>query len=131
MFVELLSVANNNRIIWGLTMLLMNLGARYISADLGKSHEKILKSQVVKKLIVFSLFFVATRDILTSFIMAILYIIVVDGILHEDSKFCIVPKGVVNENLAKTDMTLKTYKENIVRLTQFPNRNHELYRVLL
>jgi len=110
---ELLSIANNNRIIWGLTMLLMNLGARYISADLGKSHEKILKSQIVKKLIVFSLFFVATRDVLTAFLMAILYIVIVDGILHEDSKFCIVPKSVVDENVAKTDMTLTTYKDNI------------------
>jgi len=116
---QLLSLANNNRVIWGLTMLLMNLGARYISADLGKSHEKILQSQVVKKLIIFSLFFVATRDILLSFLLSILYVIIIDGILHENSKFCIVPKSLVDDKASKTDSTLATYQTNIMKLVHF------------
>ncbi len=113
---QLLSLANNNRVIWGLTMLLMNLGARYIAADLGKSHEKIFSSQFVKKLIIFSLFFVATRDILLSFLLSILYVIIIDGILHENSKFCIVPKSVIDETATKNDFTLKNYQQNIMKL---------------
>jgi len=78
-------------------MLLMNFGSKYIVGDLGQAHDKILSNQIVKKLIVFSLFFVATRDIITAFLMTILYVIIVDGILHEKSKFCIVPKKVLGE----------------------------------
>jgi hypothetical protein len=95
MLVELIAVANNNKIVWGLTMLLMNFGSRYIVGDLGKAHDAILSNQIVKKLIVFSLFFVATRDVLTAFLLTIVYIVVIDGILHEKSKFCIVPRKVI------------------------------------
>ena len=66
---EILMLASNNKLVWGMTMLLMNLGARYLAADLGTSHDKILNNQITKKLIIFSLFFVATRDIPTSILM--------------------------------------------------------------
>ena len=87
---------------WGITMLLLNLGSRFIVADLGKFHETILANEYFKKLILFSMFFVATRDILAAFVLTILYIIVIDGLLHEKRKFCIIPKKYM-ENIQKQD----------------------------
>ena len=87
----ILEFLNNNRILWGVTMLLLNMGSRYVAADLGKFHEAILSNEYFKKIILFSMFFVATRDIATAFLLSILYVLVVDGILHEKRKFCIVP----------------------------------------
>lgn len=88
-FIELL---NNNKILWGATMLLLNFGSRFVVADLGKFHESILANQFVKKIIVFSMFFVATRDIITAILLTLVYIFIIDGLLHEKRKFCIVPK---------------------------------------
>lgn len=94
---NLLMVLNQNKIMWGVSMLLLNIGSRYVIADLGKSHEYILTSQIVKKLVVMSMFFVATRDLLTSFLLTIAYILIVDGVLHDKKHFCLLPKTVVEK----------------------------------
>jgi hypothetical protein len=93
----LLMVLNQNKIVWGVSMLLLNIGSRYVIADLGKSHEYILTNQVVKKVVVMSMFFVATRDILTSFLLTLAYVLIVDGILHEKKHFCMLPKKILEK----------------------------------
>jgi hypothetical protein len=92
---------NSNKIMWGVSMLMLNFGARYVVADLGKAHEVILSHEITKKLIVLCLFFVATRDILMSFILTVAYIVVIDGILHEKRRFCLVPKSIIETATAK------------------------------
>lgn len=87
---------NGNKFFWGVTMLLLNFGSRYIIGDLGKIHDRILGNEIVKKIITFSLFFVATRDIITAFILTVAYVIIVDGLLHEKRKFCILPEKYRN-----------------------------------
>lgn len=88
---ELITLLNNNKLIWGVTMLLLNVGSRFVVGDLGKFHELVLSNEYVKKIIVFSMFFVATRDIVASFLLTVLYIVIIDGLLHEKRKFCILP----------------------------------------
>lgn len=92
---------NNSKIAAGLAMIMLNIGSRYVQADLGKTHDLILSNELVKKLIVFSMFFIATRDILIAFILTIFYIIIVDGILHEKRKFCLIPKKLINESVSQ------------------------------
>lgn len=92
-----LALLNNNKVLWGVTMVLMNIGSRYVIADLGKVHDSLLATEFVKKLIIFSIFFVATRDILIAFMLTISYIFIIDGILHEKRRFCIVPKKYINQ----------------------------------
>lgn len=87
-----LAILNSNKVLWGATMLMLNFGARYVVADLGKTHEALLSNAFSKKLIILSLFFVATRDLMMSFILTVAYIIVVDGLMHEKRKFSLVPK---------------------------------------
>lgn len=86
---DTLALANNSKMFWGLTMIMINMGSKYVMADLGKLEEKVLKSELVKKLIVFCMFFVATRDIITAFVLTILYVILIDGIFHENRKFTV------------------------------------------
>ena len=94
---NIVMMLNNNRVLWGVSMLLLNFGSRYVIGDLGKSHEIILSSEIFKKIIIFSMFFVATRDVLTSFLLTIAYILIIDGILHEKRKFCLLPKSIINQ----------------------------------
>jgi hypothetical protein len=42
---ELIDFLNNNKIVWGVTMLLLNFGSRFIIADLGKFHESLLTNE--------------------------------------------------------------------------------------
>lgn len=89
---QIVNILNNSKWMGGITMLLLNVGSKYVLADLGKFHEEILTNHIIKKFIIFSMFFVATRDIIYAFCLTILYVIIIDGILHEKRKFCIIPK---------------------------------------
>jgi hypothetical protein len=104
MILEILPILNNNKIIWGVTMLLLNMGSKYVMADLGKIHEKVLTNEIAKKIIIFSMFFVATRDFLTAFILSVFYVLLIDGVLHENRNFSLITKpSDVNGKLITED----------------------------
>ncbi len=103
----LLLLLNQNKIMWGMSMLLLQLGARYVIADLGKSHELLLSNEISKKIIVFAMFFVATRDVLTSFILTVAYIIIIDGMLHEKRKYSILPQSLKDASVISKDDYIK------------------------
>jgi len=84
---DVLSAIGTNKIFIGCAMLIMNLGSKYVAADLGPSHEKILKNELFKKVILFCMVFIATRDIMTSIILTFAFTVVVNGLLNENSKF--------------------------------------------
>jgi hypothetical protein len=121
---ELIGFLNNNKIVWGLTMLLLNLGSRFIVADLGKFHEALLTNEFVKKIILFSMFFVATRDIITAFLLTILYIFVIDGLLHEKRKFCIVPNKYKNIDQRVDEKQYFDAKQKIIAYEQQQKKNN-------
>ena len=81
-------------------MLLLQFGARYVLGDLGKAHEVLLSHNITKKLVVMAMFFVATRDIVVSFVLTIAYIVIIDGILHEDRQFSLVP-SIIRQKIVK------------------------------
>jgi hypothetical protein len=97
--IEALIALNNSKIFWGVSMILLNMGSRYIIGDLGKTHEKILTSEIFKKIILLSMFFVATRDVITSFLLTVVYVIVIDGLLHEKNNFYIIKEKPVDDKL--------------------------------
>ena len=81
---------NNNKYFWAFCLILINLGARNIILDIGEFNTNILNNDVVKKFILFSLFFVGTKDILVALFMTLIFSIVVLGAFHKDSKFSLV-----------------------------------------
>lgn len=103
MVLQAVDYLNGNKFFWGVTMLLLNFGSRFVIGDLGKVHEQILANEFVKKIITFSLFFVATRDIVIAFVLTILYIVIIDGILHENRRFCIIPQKYIKTHKQITD----------------------------
>lgn len=88
---------NNSKVVAGVAMLMLNIGSRYVQADLGKAHEMLLSNEYVKKAIVFCMFFVATRDIRVAFLLTVFYIIIIDVALHDKKKFCLIPKRFLKE----------------------------------
>ena len=113
MLVESLVALNNNKIMLGVTMILLNMGSRFVIADLGEVHEKLLKHEFFKKIILFSMFFVATRDVITAFILTVVYIIIVDGIFHEKSTYAVVNVNTPDTATKKQDDAYQTYINNV------------------
>jgi hypothetical protein len=123
----LVNMINSNKVLWGMSMLMLNFGVRYVVADLGKVHEVILSHEITKKLIVISLFFVATRDILMSFLLTIAYIVVIDGVLHEKRRFCLVPKSILSSQTSQHNISKDDYMKakNIITNYESNNTNHQ------
>jgi hypothetical protein len=97
-----INILNNSKYFTAIMMLLMNLGARYISLELSQFHEELLSNVIVRRILVFTVVFISTRDIKVSLISTALFVILVSGIFNEDSKYCILP-GRNNRRITKED----------------------------
>lgn len=89
---------NNNKYVFGVIMILMNLGARYVENELLTSHKALLKSTILRRLLIFSVVFAATRDLFISLTLTAAFVIIVQVFLNPESQLCILP-----EELAKYD----------------------------
>ena len=87
------SVLNNSKFFAGVLMIMLNLGSKYISLNLSKNQEGYLKNALGRQILIFSMSWIGSRDIVTALILTAVFTILADHILNEDSKFCILPKS--------------------------------------
>ena len=84
---------NTNKYFYGIMMILMNIGARYIEIDMTKTHKALLSSKFIRRLLIFVICFIATRDVVASLILTGLFIIIVLNLCHVKSPFCVLPES--------------------------------------
>jgi len=77
-------------------MILLNVGSKYIEIDLDDSHKNFLSSTIIRRLMIFTVAFIATKDIIASFIITAIFIIFVLNLFHTKSKYCILPPSIKN-----------------------------------
>ena len=94
MFGNFLSSLNENKYFYGMAMILFNIGARYIEIDLDEDHKKFLSSTVIRRLLIFTMAFVATRDIIASLIITASFVIIVLNLFNKTSRYCILSKNI-------------------------------------
>ena len=83
---------NQSKYFAGVIMILMNMGSRFISLELSERHESILGHPMVRRLMLFTVFFTATRDVWISLGLTACFVILVTGIFHDESRFCMIPE---------------------------------------
>ena len=82
---------SNSKLFSGCIMLLTNIGGKYLAIDLPENMEKLFsKFFILRLLVLFSIFFMATRDIKTSILLSLLFFIVIKFLINEKSSFCLV-----------------------------------------
>jgi len=97
---------NSNKYLAGITLLMLNLGSKYLIIDISKSTEQLLKLTIIRRFTLFSIFFIATRNILVSLILTAVFIVFSSGLFNDNSKFCILPK-----KLKQIDIEPKEYQK--------------------
>lgn len=75
---------NENKYFIGCAMLLVNIGARFIIDELDDETRSYISSTAVRKLFIFCSLFMATRDIFTSFILTIVFAVVLNQFLAKE-----------------------------------------------
>lgn len=84
---------NNSKYFAGLTMILINLGSKYLAKELSDTQEDFLNNIMIRRVILFTVVFMATKDIVVSFIITAIFIVLVSGLFNENSRYCILNKG--------------------------------------
>ena len=109
-FFGLISSLNNSKYFSGALMILMNLGSKYVGLELSEFQDEFLSKKIIRRIIVFTIFFIATRDIIISLILTFLFIIFIGGILNDNSKFCLIKKKNAKTKLINKDDVIKAKK---------------------
>tara|TARA_B110000046_G_C12708255_1_gene279463 strand:+ start:148 stop:543 length:396 start_codon:yes stop_codon:yes gene_type:complete len=87
---------NSNNYFIGLMMILLNIGSKYFVQELGNTADYFFNFKIIRRLSIFTVFFVATRDIKTSIILTAAFIIIALELFNEKSVNCILPKRLLD-----------------------------------
>ena len=88
---ENLASLNNSKFFAGLVMIMLNIGSKYITIELSKTQEEYLKNHIARQVLIFSISWMGTRDILMSLALTAIFIVMTEFLFNENSKFCVIP----------------------------------------
>lgn len=119
-FEKISSFTNQNKFFLGITMILFNLGSKYIVMDISKSHEMFLKSTIIRRITIFCMFFVATRDLFVSLVCTAIFVILALGIFNEKSSLSILPSSLFDDTVTEEEYKLA---QDLIRKYENTNTN--------
>ena len=76
---------NTNPYFIGITMLLLNLGGRFLAMEVTKEQEKFFQHTWVRAVLIFVVVFVATRNVFVAFWLSLIVIIMLRFLFNENS----------------------------------------------
>jgi hypothetical protein len=76
-------------------MICLNIGSRYIQLNLDESTESYIKYALTKEIMVFTISWMATRNIYMSLGLTAVFIVLADFIMNEKSRYCLLPKKFI------------------------------------
>jgi hypothetical protein len=83
---------NDSKFFAGVVMLIMNIGSKYIVVELSRTQESFMKYTLGRLLLIFSILWIGTRDIVISLLLTAVFILLVDYLFNENSRYCIIPE---------------------------------------
>jgi len=89
-----LQIFNTNPYFIGIMMLVLNLGGRFISLEVTKKQEQFLQLPWVRRILIFTVLFVATRNIWVAFWTTVAVVLFLGYLFNENSALCIFNMGI-------------------------------------
>ena len=89
------SSLNSSTFFAGLMMICLNIGSRYIQLNLDESTESYIKYALTKEILVFTISWMATRNIYSALVLTAVFVVLADFILNEKSRYCLLPKNFI------------------------------------
>jgi len=118
---------NESKFVIGIAMILLNIGSKYVDFKFTKSQEQLLRNGIAREILIFTIVFMGTRDIIYAILLTAAFVILSDYAFNEKSEYCLVPDkfkkitalldtdndGIVSpEEEAKALMVLKKAEKN-------------------
>lgn len=93
---------------------LLNMGGRFLPFEVTKGQEKFLNQPVFRRLIIFVIFFVATRNFVTATLLALVVILCLGYLFNENSDYFIFGSHSHGENKTIGDTVALTQEEQMM-----------------
>ena len=95
---------NNSKLLSGLAMIILNIFSKYVELNISKTQESYIRNAITREILIFTVIFVGTRDIITSLLLTAAFIILSTTIFNERSRMCIIPnKYIVLQDILDTN----------------------------
>jgi ABC-type uncharacterized transport system permease subunit len=79
---------NTNPFVAGVVMIFMNLGSKHLANEIPNNMEKFFSNPYIRKITLFCILFVATKNLEISLILTLLFLLLSKYILNENSIYC-------------------------------------------
>ena len=73
-------------------MIMLNIGSKYITIKLSKTQEDYLKSAIARQILIFSIIWMGTKDIIISITLTAAFYVLTNHLFNENSKMCVLPE---------------------------------------
>ena len=131
---EKLMNINDSKIFAGLMIITLNIASKFATLKLGKTAEMYLKYTFSKQILVFAIAWMGTRDIYIALTLTIIFIILFDFLLNDESSFCILPQDfkefydnmdavISQEDYIKAKTTVDKYVEQKENTASYDNKS--------
>jgi hypothetical protein len=77
-------------------MLTLNIGSRYATFNFSKSQEEYIRNSIAREMLIFSIVWMGTRDIIISILMTASFVVLAEFLFNEKSSYCIMPDKYKN-----------------------------------
>ena len=84
-------------------MIMFNLGSKYIIMDISKNQEQFFKNIIIRRLTLFCIFFVATRDVFISLVLTAVFVVLAFGLFNQDSTYYILSNSFYDNTYTKDE----------------------------
>jgi hypothetical protein len=120
---------NSNPYFIGTMMLLLNLGGRFISLEISKSQEQFFQNPWIRRMLIFTVLFVGTRNVMVAFWMTLVIILCIGYLFNENSSLCLFHLGQPGSSCADGP-TESQVQAQMTPATPFTPEEGEIYRRL-
>jgi hypothetical protein len=121
---------NNSKLFAGLMIIILNIASRFVTIKLSKTMESYLKFTFSRDVLIFAIAWMGTRDIYVSLIVVLGFIICMDFIFNENSKFCILTEhftdyhtSLLEDKISEDDV--KKAKETLEKAEKQKNEENK------
>lgn len=94
-----LDVLNSSKYFTGVMMILLNIGSRFVEIKLSDSMEAYIKYNVAREVLIFTMAWMGTRDIVVALTLTAVFVILSEFLLNNKSKFCVLPDKYLRINV--------------------------------
>lgn len=90
---------NDSKLFAGLVILTLNVSSKMMTLPMSRTMESLIKHSFSQYVLVFAISWMGTRDIFTAVLVTLIFAVLMEFLLNENSIFCCFPEGFVSEKL--------------------------------